>query len=985
MVDCVSDIDTILTYTKSTDIINDCIVKKGLLIWHLNIRSLRKNWEELLIVLQDVIGTFDVLALTEISVNVVDDAYCLPGYNAFSKTRSVRKGGGILLFVRNDIKFNFVNINFNNFEGLLGKLIVNGNALSLLVVYRPPEGCRKSFVLEVEEFITQQHKNDSLLLVGDVNINLFNDDDYRVQEYENMMSENGFRRCIYGATREEISGGRESSTCIDHVYARIRDCQVESVIYLIKISDHYMIGVDVHKEKFKDLKKNTDKETKNKICEHTLKQAFKGVEWNELLRFNECNDLYDNIVKTFSTCYEKASFTKISEKKIVFRKDWMSLELLKAIQERDKLFQRWKNCKSIVRAIYMADYKKSRNLVCAKIKKAKIKFYSNEIEKAKHSMKETWEILNKLSGKCKKKGVDETISKYLGKTNSNEVIVNTFAESFVTEIVKIQHNCSITTQHGNMMNPAMQSMFMPIVHSAEVEEMIEKMNVNKQPGLDGIRVKDMQYLNKEIGVVIAHLINLSIKSGIVPDNLKTSIVRPIYKKGDHLLYTNYRPISLLPVIEKILERVIVVRLTNYLEEFGIISKYQYGFQKGKGTNDLLNTFSDFVNTNLNNNFHVVALFIDFSKAFDTINHKILLNSLQNIGIAGPLLVWFENYLRNRRIIVKVSNTYSFPKDIVTGVPQGSNLGPILYIIYVNHVFRLLHESNIFMYADDTVLLAAHRDIECAIEELQINFNRLLQWTHDNALVINSDKTKIIHICSPFNVQKYATINVIFHSHNCLHTLRSDTCNSCIVHIEVVDSIVYLGVTIDRHFTWKPHINLLCNRLRACNYLLYNINYILPINLRKLMYSALVESLLSYGLLAWGNASMGHLYKLFAIQKRILKTIAPPNIKYGLNVGNDLFKALGFLRIYELFEYKLILMYYFSSDYKFKYDSVKDTRAKTGGMYKLPSHKNKHGKRRLGYTVPEVFNRIPPDLKDFNKYAHVKIGIKMWLLNENGND
>jgi Reverse transcriptase (RNA-dependent DNA polymerase) len=972
--------------TQITDNIHSWLEKRrGLTLLHLNIRSIRKHWDELCIVLDSQLGKFDILVLTEISLSEINNEFSLQGYNVYGKTRETKKGGGVLLYIKEDITFKIINCKFINFEGVSGVLRLRDNMeVQLIAVYRPPDKSKVNFVSELDMYLNNC-KGKRVIYVGDININTMNEDDYCVQSYENVMAANGMYMCINGVTREECVLGNVTRSCIDHIYTSIRGLQIDSVIYQTKITDHYMIAVDVYNDNpAKTNGNNCKKFLKKYICEDTLKRTFREIDWTKSLQGNDCNEKYKNIVTTFTDCYAKSSYTREHENRKTVRKEWMSAELLEQIGKRDKLFQKWKNCRSTLRSTYMNDYKIIRNELSKKIKSTKIEYYKKKINSTKDSMKKTWGTINTIMGKKKRDTVDEVITRHLGNKAPMIEIVNAFAESFINDVDKIRHKCNIKTMDvetgTRKCDQAKQSMRMPLITKREVEEIITNLDVNKQPGKDGIRVKDLKNTCRGISQLIADLINQSVKSGIVPDELKVSIVRPIYKKGDHLMYSNYRQIHLLSIIEKILEIAVATHFKNYIDEFRIINALQFGFQKGKSTSDLLISFSEHINANLNDNMHTIALFVDFTKAFDTINHKILLEVLQNIGIRGPLLSWFKNYLSERKLIVKVAEEYSIPKEVNMGVPQGSNLGPLLYIIYVNYMFNIFENCQVYMFADDTVILTSHKDLDKAVSQMQKNFNQMHKWTHDNELIINSDKTKIMHICSPFNKDKHAAIDIIFHENSCLHSQGYQNCSDCKTKIKVVDNHVYLGITIDKHFTWRSHVNAICKRLRICAYNFHSLSQILPMNVTKIVYTALVDSIISYGILAWGNASIVHLQKIFLLQKKIIKNIVPCHIKHKLNFDTNLFfNALQILNIFDIYRYKIIIKYYYSTDYKLLYDHEIATRAQDEELYRVPRYKNKYGKRLLNNIVPTEFNKLPVHLKKLLKYSEIKYQIKNWLM------
>lgn len=244
----------------------------------------------------------------------------------------------------------------------------------------------------------------------------------------------------------------------------------------------------------------------------------------------------------------------------------------------------------------------------------------------------------------------------------------------------------------------------------------------KSAGSDGIRPIDLKNNAEIMAPVITKLINLIINTAIIPETLKIAYVRPIYKSGEKSNYNNYRPIAILSVIEKVMEEVVCRRITEYTSKYKIINTNQFGFQKGKNINKLLGNFANYINKQLSKNHHCLTLFIDFSKAFDTLSHEKLLLMLERIGIRGHCLDWFKNYLTVRKYCVIVAGNLSNSVDIDHGVPQGSKLGPILYIIYSNELINMLKMSQTFAYADDTAIVVAHKNLVDATKIMQHQLN-----------------------------------------------------------------------------------------------------------------------------------------------------------------------------------------------------------------------------------------------------------------------
>lgn len=259
-----------------------------------------------------------------------------------------------------------------------------------------------------------------------------------------------------------------------------------------------------------------------------------------------------------------------------------------------------------------------------------------------------------------------------------------------------------------------------------------------------------------------------------------------------------------------MEKYICDQIHKFYTNNSIIYKNQYGFQAGKSTNGLLSQFTDKVNEYLNKKNIVLALFIDFTRAFDTLDHKQIINRLNSCGVGGPLLNWCKDYLNNRKYTVKIGDEQSKPITTTVGTAQGSVLGPLYFLTYVNDMNLCLSYSSCYQFADDTCLLVASKDPLHAFEQLQSDFNALIKWCHDAGLVINSNKTKLLIIKSPY--LKYSnTKYIVAHNHTCLH-------NGCLLNcdctaIEVADTQKYLGLVIDNKFNWNAHINHVCNKLR----------------------------------------------------------------------------------------------------------------------------------------------------------------------------
>lgn len=548
--------------------------------------------------------------------------------------------------------------------------------------------------------------------------------------------------------------------------------------------------------------------------------------------------------------------------------------------------------------------------------------------------------------------------------------------TFTQGVVNMVHVCNdrLTSQQSVA---ADFSMFIPSAKVVDIGRIIKSMNSNKAPGDDKIRILDIKNCNISFISTVTKWINLSIKEGKVPPNLKKAIVKPIYKQGLKSDVGNYRPIAILPAMEKILEKYVSIHVNKYIAKHNIINRNQYGFQAGKSTEALLKVFANLVNSKLNKNKIVLVLFIDYSKAFDTINHETMKQTLDNIGIRGNLLKWFEDYLNNRTMKVQVGSDSSDEHKITRGVPQGSILGPTMYNLYVNRLFQQAERCDVLMFADDTAILSAHTNLEEAVYNLQQDYNKILLWSHDNDLIINCNKTKLMVITT--SKRHIKDVNIKSHSYKCLHVGGYKTENCECDSIEEVNTFKYLGLLLDNRLTWAPHISNVCKSLRAYLAQFFKLQQCVNFKMLKVIYFALVHSTLRYGLLCYGHGTATNLKKIEMLNRKILKMVNKKKINWTDHIDHvNIYKNLEILPIEKLFKYIIILQNYYEPLYKtplrgrYNFRNIK---------LRVPLSYNNYGERQDQVAIPKIMNTIPSELRNLEKIGEAKRGIKKWLLND----
>lgn len=913
----------------------------------LNIRSIRPNWDYLRILLQPILELTHVICLIEINIKEDQNKlFNLDGFTSIFHNRTERRGGGIALYIKETITAKRLCYQTICFENLFVELEIEGKIIKLLSVYRPPNASVADFLTEYDVCLKNIAKVNDLIVLGDFNLNLLDSNNNYVHKYKDMMAAYGLLLYITEFTREDVV--TKSKTLIDHIHCRSTFNVKYSSIICADISDHYVTAIGIgEKKEYSDTRTSYTTLDNNKIL-HELN----NLDWNNITATanNDPGLLYDLIVQTFNNIYEKAFKIKTFRRNT---KPWFDNDIRIECLERDRLYKRWKNSNN--NNEHRNQYKRYRNYLNKKIVTAKRKHYNNELLKSAN-IRDTWKIVNNLMGK-RNISVDDQLKKSFGTKYTTNEIVGKFVDSFIEKVNVITHDCAIklyTLKYTTMEN----SFYLMETTPDEIKNIVVTLNDRKSPGIDNIRVRDLKAVVDDISPIISKLINLSFNSGIVPDNLKIASVRPVLKSGNTTMWNNYRPISVLCTIDKVMEKCMEHRLSNYLEKYQIIHENQYGFQKGKSVNTLLSNFSNKINNALNTNKQALVLFLDFSKAFDTINFDKLLIKLERIGIRGKCLEWFDSYLKNRRIRVKMGNTCSKERTLNSGVPQGSILGPLLYKIFVNDIVYTAKNSTLYMYADDTMLVVVHKNVNVALEMLQTDFDNLMRWTHDNGLVINQQKSKVIHVRMPHIARQ--TLRLKFNEVECLHQHPGSKvieC-SCDKYIECVQHYKYLGVIVDEHYKWDVYIEELCTRLRKVLYLFYYLKKYVDNKTLRISYHACVESILQYGIMAWGGTSRCYLKYVQDLQNKFFKLLS-----VKVNENSQL------LTVENLYKVTLISNYFFDTKYKVDIRHDQNTRMKSDGKFIIPRYINTYGTQTLTYVIPKLFNELPVNVK--NVIAHPK--------------
>ena len=360
-----------------------------------------------------------------------------------------------------------------------------------------------------------------------------------------------------------------------------------------------------------------------------------------------------------------------------------------------------------------------------------------------------------------------------------------------------------------------------------------------------------------ISEVLTIIFNESLLQGIVPDVLKVSKVTPVDKGGEVTDPSNFRPISTLSALTQIFEKLVYKQLINYIEKHDILFQFQFGFRKGHSTAQAVSEIADNLREAIDNNLYTCGVFIDFSKAFDTVNHEILLKKLESYGIRGMPLKWFTSYLNNRQQYVAIGHTESLRQAMTCGIPQGSTLGLLLFLLYNNDLPNCSETLTFRIFADDTNLFASARDLKNLETLINSELGKVKVWCDVNKLSINFIKTNYMIIKS--NRKASSSIEV-----------KLQNIDGSSYLLDRKDHIKYLGVMIDESLSWKYHISYTCSRISSNIGVISKLRHCLSIHQLKQLYYNLIYPYLSYAIIAWGSAYKTHLKRLQSKQNTVLR-------------------------------------------------------------------------------------------------------------------
>lgn len=932
-----------------------CISRNGsFTVVHVNIRSIRKYWDQFQIITASVQNVVDVFVLTEIAVTREQfEQFKLPGYKALFFTRPAGRGGGIAVFVKQLWAIVELPISFCHAEVVAVSLDQAEFSITLIAIYRPPSNSVTQFIDELDGVLNKLNPISQVCLIGDFNIDICEPSKSSTCDYLNVLAQYGLHSGVQVPTREEFMNGKLVSSCLDHIHIRFSQATAKSMIVSQKLADHYFIASQIipivsTKKRFSP---NT---TEIVITDRTkLDDLISKFDWDSVLDSVGVQNIYEGFIDTFLSLKEKSKkVVKLRKRRL--DQPWIDKNILEAIKHRDYL---WSRCRrSPTNSPLRNEFKAERNRINALIRSGKRNYYRKRFAESRN-MRTTWSIANELRGSQKRQGSNDAI------LQGFPAITQQIVDQFNSHFSRFSCNESAeSTAYISLQDPTLASAFLPTLSEWDLHSLLFSCNRRRSAGLDAITVSDLCRNFEPLKHILLSILNGIIESGVFPSALKIAIVKPLFKGGTNYGdVKNYRPISIISCISQILEKHLLKVMTSFVDKFGIISSHQFGFIAGRGTQTLLDDVGDFLFSSFENNCVASAVFIDVEKAFDSISHKVLFDKLYNIGFRGPFLHLLKNFVSGRSQLVSIGDVRSEIVQLKAGVPQGSVLSPLLFNLYINDLPKAVRYCQIYQYADDTVLVSRHLNFGESMRLLQTDVCGLMDWFKANAIKVNSDKTKLLCFHNPL---KYVRLDapLFLHGSSCVFC----HCNP----IPFVNSVKYLGLFFDSDLSWNTHLSYICTRLRKLSCCLYSITSLTPVSVRKLLINSLAYSILRYGVTVYASCSETWHHKVDVILKGMLRSVS-----YGCDVSSDvsLFQYNQLPNLEALFKETVILRHYWTDMFKIQNMPTHSLRQPT--RFVLPRVRTRYGRNVRDFYVPLAFNELHVSCLNLDSIKRLKTSLR----------
>lgn len=899
---------------------------------NVNIRSLNSCFDEFRDVVQH--NNFDLIGVTEtwLTEDFPTNYIHIPNYSLVRGDRPSR-GGGVCIYIKSNYTHKLLNVSISNLEQLWIELVINQKRIGVGIIYKPPS-VHYTALEQLEDTLSDIISEvDDIVLMGDMNIDMLKTRSVDTIYFQNLLNCFSLKQIVAVPTRIT----QKTSTLIDIICISQNISLVcIDTLDMLNLTDHCLVfcGIDIHKDKH--IMQQFMYRNFNNFCHEDFQNDSILVDWSVIENISDINEkvtyLNDQVVKLFD---KHAPLTSVAFKKPY--RPWITYTIRQMITLKNKAFKRYLKYKTDVTYEY---YRDLRNYVISAIRREKKAYLKFETDNNKNNPKKLWKCFNKLGIQSptqfdipeKLQNVHE-INNYFSNTRNN-VTVDINLINFYNSNLKTDGVCFS-------------------LHPVNSEEIYKSAIAIKTDalGADNISNKMLTIILPTIMNSLLNIINESFRTGCFPDIWKTAIVHPLPKIQNPTSFSDLRPISILPCMSKLIERIVHNRLMNYLNDHNLLPNIQSGFRKNYSTCSALTKVTDDICFGIDKSKLTILLLLDFSKAFDLINHELLLAKLHFFGLDSIAINWMYNYLKDRQQMVKLKSYISESKKLSCGVPQGSILAPLLFSIFTSDLPDRINSCSIHLYADDTqiYLSFAPSEINHAIARINNDLNVIVSWTDSNALKLNPIKSSAMLIGN----ERLRIKSLL---------LKTNAIILNATQLEFVDAAKNLGVIVDSSLSFEQHVNKKCSSAYMRLKTLYRYKHYLPSFTKYTISNTLIMSQFNYSITLY-YAHLTSIYKKkiqkvqnscirfsFGIQRR--EHITPYlNEKKILNMGNRY--VFFFLRqIYKIlinqspcYLYKLLE----------KRGSAHNLNLRHPHLLSIPAHSSSKFESSFSYLVPKLYN------------------------------
>ena len=786
-------------------------------------------------------------------------------------------GGGVGILVNRSLRSrlrNELRVETEVLEHTIVELKTDTKNILLVSGYRPPNSNVRKFLKEYKMLIQSliQSKYHSIVIGIDHNLDLMKVHKHtQTNEFLELSLKSSLMPCVSKPTRITTN----TATLIDNIFISEKLIGHTSPSIIVNdMSDHLPIHIILNDQK-KCIRESQTIKTRafTDSAVANINSQLTNLNWKELLDDKDVNTgfniFHDRLMTTIDE-FAPEKEKRINYKKIV-RDPWITTSLMKSLTKQKKLYKEMLTHKT---DYTKQKYREYRNTLKKLLRHSRVKYIRDKCEEYKQNSKKLWQLINRIIGKeNNKRHVIDSIKTqekcYYDPIGITSTLCDHFANIGEKYSNRIPADNNKTNENINQIPNHNQTMFLEPTNQQEIRTFILSLSNKPSSGHDNISNILLKRLINCLLIPLEIIFNKSLTEGKFPDKMKLADIIPLHKSKSTQDCNNYRPISLLITISKLLEKIIYTRTYKFLERSKLLYTSQYGFREGHSCENAVSELVSEVIKSRQEGLYTMSVFLDLSKAFDTLEHTVLLKKLEKYGIRGKSNEWFKSYLEDRKIRVKCAIEssgkieYSEYKAVTYGTPQGSCLGPLIFIIFTNDLYRQIEHSSSLLFADDTTLYKSHRNLKYLTWCLEDDLRKLVDWFSSNKLTLNLDKT----VC------------ILFQKIGQTQTIKLEIGNQTITN---TPETRFLGMLLDEIMTWTSHINNLILKITRNSNILKLNQSIMPTNTKLQVYQAHIASHIQYCILLWGNnASEDQIRKLQKIQNTCMRYVLPKN----QNIGN----------------------------------------------------------------------------------------------------